>query len=270
MTLTKYNAAGERLTSPSGFAPQGVVCQVARSANIATPITPIPFDVKRFDPFNYWDTTNNRFQPKVPGYYEVSLIIDATVGSWYQCRKNGVFYNYFGFSSAAASEWIQESGILVYLNGTTDYVDMVATGTGTLYGGGNSGTMFQAQLVAASVGVAPEPWHYVGAAGEPAFGAGWSNHVNAVKFMKDPHGFVHCGGRIQSSGSQRTAWTFPPGYRPGDVAGGPLAGYWASTRQLANWQLSGTDGALNIYGGNDAVTAMQYTQLDTIIFRAEL
>jgi hypothetical protein len=66
--------------------------------------------------------------------------------------------------------------------------------------------------------VPPEPPHRVGAPGEPAFGAGWSNFAanqSPVSFYKDRKGIVHLEGQAQASvGGGSLIFTLPPGYAP--------------------------------------------------------
>jgi hypothetical protein len=65
---------------------------------------------------------------------------------------------------------------------------------------------------------APEKWHIVGAAGEPAFENNWStfglNIGSApVSFLKDRLGFVHVRGS-GTGGTSSCIFQLPPGYRP--------------------------------------------------------
>jgi hypothetical protein len=58
--------------------------------------------------------------------------------------------------------------------------------------------------------------HLVGAAGEPAFGAGWSNFgggFSPAGFYKDSLGIVHLQGLVNTGGGS-LAFTLPEGYRP--------------------------------------------------------
>ena len=64
---------------------------------------------------------------------------------------------------------------------------------------------------------AAEPWHEVGASGEPAFQTGWENlgspeHENAA-FFKDHEGIVHLKGSVKAGGSG-PIFQLPPGFRP--------------------------------------------------------
>jgi hypothetical protein len=56
-------------------------------------------------------------------------------------------------------------------------------------------------------------WHTVGAAGEPAFGAGFSA-IETVAFRIDPLGVVHLRGDMTSPAGGGAAFTLPVGYRP--------------------------------------------------------
>ena len=67
----------------------------------------------------------------------------------------------------------------------------------------------------------PEPWHKVGAAGEPAFEAGAGNYVpfagnsfEPVGFFKDHEGVVHLKGMAVTTADG--IFRLPAGYRPAD------------------------------------------------------
>ena len=68
-------------------------------------------------------------------------------------------------------------------------------------------------------GTSGEPWHLIGAPGEPAFQNSWVNLPPGVEnaqagFYLDPVGRVHLKGGIYKGGGPSTAFTLPPGYRP--------------------------------------------------------
>jgi hypothetical protein len=63
-----------------------------------------------------------------------------------------------------------------------------------------------------------EPWHFVGAAGEPAFMNGWEDFPpesssDAVAFYKDHEGVVHLKGRAVG-GTGTHMFNLPAGFRP--------------------------------------------------------
>jgi len=104
-----------------------------------------------------FDTNNNfassTFTPTVAGYYQVSGCIqwNATVSisrGFVQIYKNGSTFKYL--SDIAASVSRTGGSTLIYMNGTTDYLELYGymTGAGTLYFDTSQlGTYFQAALV---------------------------------------------------------------------------------------------------------------------------
>lgn len=101
--------------------------------------TKIALNVERFDTNNNFDsTTNYRFTPTVAGYYQINYNIYGTssnsitqlVGALY---KNGSVYEY-GIINLLNNSQAYTSSSLVYMNGTTDYLELYinVNGTGTL------------------------------------------------------------------------------------------------------------------------------------------
>ena len=91
--------------------------------------TKVLFDTELFDTNNNF--ASSRFTPTVAGYYQVNLmIVGQTATSFIQTAifKNGSIYKYVGLS--ATSPYVLVSG-LVYLNGSTDYIEGYAYITGT-------------------------------------------------------------------------------------------------------------------------------------------
>jgi hypothetical protein len=113
-------------------------------------ITKIQFNTEDFDTnSNYDKDTNYRFLPTVAGYYQVSLVCatSAAVGVQAAIFKNGSAYAYGTY--AAASNWSNGSAI-VYMNGSTDYVEgylFVATAATTQ---AVASSKFQASMVRAA------------------------------------------------------------------------------------------------------------------------
>ncbi len=91
----------------------------------------LQFTAEEFDPYNWFNTTNNRFQPNIAGYYYINA--NASVYSISSAlrilmiRKNGVRFKQ-GSSSYTSPVAISVS-VLVYLNGTTDYLDLAIYST---------------------------------------------------------------------------------------------------------------------------------------------
>lgn len=115
--------------------------------------TKLQFNQEDFDTnSNYDKDTNYRFLPTVAGYYQVVASVypstsvtftDATI------YKNGSIYKR-GFSSS--TNGIGQNSCLVYLNGTTDYIECYANITGTTPTVSNNAslTFFQASMVRAA------------------------------------------------------------------------------------------------------------------------
>ena len=148
-----------------------------------------------------------------------------------------------------------------------------------------AGTANTAQRLAA-----PEPFHLVGAVGEPKFENAWSNRggsaVGSVDepagFYKDQEGIVHLQGQIvQPTGPAGSViFQLPPGYRPdrGKILRVPIS----ACDCVGSVQEEITTGSLSIWGPgvsastNGAVTLDQNTvvpagmsiSLDGISFRA--
>jgi hypothetical protein len=106
----------------------------------------ILFQTKEFDTTSAFDAvTNSRFQPIVAGYYFLAGLVNLQSPSaiFYSfVFKNGVAYKRGQQSgTAAASAFSSEFGMLVFLNGTTDYVEVYAVQNS----GGSLGTVALAE-----------------------------------------------------------------------------------------------------------------------------
>lgn len=260
--------------------PQGVAFRALRVTDAGQGTAwngPVAFDAKVFDPFGFFDGT--KFQPKIAGYYRLStnlVLSGGTSGAQLEVAiaKNGTIGTIGTTQQVTALPAFRSDGWgganvtdIIYFNGTTDYAEVYdwMSASATLRGTAGERTSFSAELIGASVGVIPEPWHNVGAPGEPAFAAGWSNNysdtANYARFFKDPHGIVHLNGSIKSNGTAALAFTLPVGYRPTQGAAVTLAFWNGSTRVLGIIAI-GSDGGIRIYGGADAVMAMTYVNID--------
>ena len=99
----------------------------SQSINNATE-TKINYQTEEWDTASCFDTSNSRFTPTVAGYYQVDARVSFTSGDTrviINLFKNGSSWKR-GNDSGSASV---NSGIvsaLVYLNGSTDYIDVYA------------------------------------------------------------------------------------------------------------------------------------------------
>lgn len=133
-------------------------------------ITLLQFDQVSFDPDGIWTGgASSRFTPKVPGYYqfycsaELKHDVPAGVQTTFYPRiylyKNGVYINSIGFNTlyydnvnfpAAGSQIAGLNGtVVVYMNGTTDYVQIFKASTTftTIYLGDPQTTYFGANYI---------------------------------------------------------------------------------------------------------------------------
>lgn len=118
----------------------------------ANTFTKIQFNVEEFDTASCYDNvTNFRFTPNVAGYYQVSgMFTNATTpaGAGASVYKNGASYKRLFSTNGTANTSSAGGSCLVYLNGTTDYVELwgVTNSTQNAFAFADS-TYFQASLV---------------------------------------------------------------------------------------------------------------------------
>lgn len=125
-------------------------------ANGATSITggaftKIPCNIEEFDTnSNYDNATNYRFTPTVAGYYQVSGQVQITSAVTIRLvpvlYKNGSSFKFGSDLNAAC--YSSNVTTLVYLNGSTDYIELYAyTATTATLSSNGLGNYFQASLV---------------------------------------------------------------------------------------------------------------------------
>jgi hypothetical protein len=118
----------------------------------------------------------------------------------------------------------------------------------------------------ATLNVAMDSWHTVGATGEPAFQNSWVNYDAATfasaGFRKDPGGRVAIRGSIKTGASGTIAFTLPTGYRPPKIlrfSGMPQQG-------AAEWQQVNVNpsGDVAVYGSNPSgLVSLDGIEFDT-------
>lgn len=103
----------------------------------------------------------------------------------------------------------------------------------------------------------PEPWHEIGATGEPAFKNSWVNEGTAgnetAGFRKTPSGSLRIKGLIDSGtiADGTVVFTLPVDYRPTNVI--KVAGMYVQGSSENVYQLEiQTDGDVAIYGVSGA------------------
>jgi hypothetical protein len=104
-----------------------------------------------FDTHGYWDNSNYRYNPKIPGYYQINMCLSVSYGS----LQAGQIYIYKNGSAYAFSQLYNTSGdnyddicltisTLVHLDGQSDYIDGRAWRNG---GNGGLGSGFYDQQI---------------------------------------------------------------------------------------------------------------------------
>ena len=100
--------------------------------------TKVQLNSETFDVGECFDSaTNYRWTPDVPGYYQISLSVDIGAASALTSAisvvyKNGAANLYGAYmTSPSTTELITTGGGLVYMNGTTDYLELWALANAT-------------------------------------------------------------------------------------------------------------------------------------------
>jgi hypothetical protein len=116
--------------------------------------TKVNFDTKTWDTNTNYSTSTYRFTPTIAGYYQVSCSIDAGASTGASrvlpaIYKNGSGYRYGGnLGTVAGSSFSSVCSSIVYMNGSTDYIEcygyIIAT---TAIISPSGGTWFDACLI---------------------------------------------------------------------------------------------------------------------------
>jgi hypothetical protein len=143
VTLAAPSAAGSTtLTLPATSGTvmvNGPAFSVYLSANqsiTSSTSTKIAFNTELFDTNSNYDTSTYRFTPTVAGYYSIGMIC-SFVGSsitrfFASIYKNGSeFYRVF---DGNGSTYQSGGSQVIYMNGTTDYIEFYGYITGTSVG----------------------------------------------------------------------------------------------------------------------------------------
>ncbi len=125
---------GVAVSSLGGASPTNVpafrATKTASQSITASTWTKMTLAAESFDTYNNFDTGTSRFTPTVAGYYYFtgSIACDVTGGCYAGIYKNGTQNSYAGTNSAGVT--VQASS-LIYMNGTTDYVELWGYSNGT-------------------------------------------------------------------------------------------------------------------------------------------
>jgi len=139
-TLTLPDETGTIISSTSSqvAGPAFSAYQTGNTGFSSGTATKFTYGTEVFDTASCYDTTNSRFTPNVAGYYQVNANahIDVTSGTVALCwvYKNGSSYKrgmQISFSSGNFSTFEPTVSALVYMNGTTDYIEIYGYCSGT-------------------------------------------------------------------------------------------------------------------------------------------
>ena len=156
-TLTLPDNTGTILTNASTFAGTGPAFSAYQSSAqtiTSNVMTKLQFQTEEFDTASCFDnSTNYRFTPNVAGYYQVSGGLspnDSVTGVRVSVYKNGSEFKRL-IGTASANVGHGGGSALVYLNGTTDYVELYGTfSSGQPAFANAAATYFQAAMVRAA------------------------------------------------------------------------------------------------------------------------
>ena len=142
ITQAKFgtNVAGN---GPTFRATKGSGGNQVIGSNVWTKIT---FPDEDWDTNSNYDTSTSRFTPTVAGYYfvRVSAAVTVVAGTQFSLYRNGGFY-----AGVVGADWM-EVATIVYLNGSTDYIEgYIWNNTGLSVFQSASLTTFQAAMVRA-------------------------------------------------------------------------------------------------------------------------
>jgi hypothetical protein len=110
--------------------------------------TKVAMDSEEFDTDDCFDLTNDRFTPNIAGYYQfngavyASSIANGTV--FCSIYKNGTLYSYG--AGIVHPGGISNVNDCIYMNGTTDYVELYVYATSTTIYGDKTATNFSGFL----------------------------------------------------------------------------------------------------------------------------
>jgi len=145
----QFQLNGVNVPSPS-VAPAFSAYQSVAQSISANTTTKVMFQSKEFDTNNNFDaTTNYRFTPTVAGYYQITAGVALSSIAWINLflYKNGSVAKQI-FNSFQSSVGAGYGSALIYMNGSTDYIEtyIIIPSTQNLSASSNS-IYFQASLV---------------------------------------------------------------------------------------------------------------------------
>ena len=130
LVVTPDNSGNIQLQYNGVAAPAFYTSASAATSVASSTYVKIGFNTITFDTANYFDTTNYRFTPLVAGYYQINAGIQyngpssTTAFALISLAKNGNVYTGGQNLITAIQYAIPSTSGLIYLNGSTDYVEI--------------------------------------------------------------------------------------------------------------------------------------------------
>jgi hypothetical protein len=101
----------------------------------------LAWTTETLDTHGWFDTSTYRFTPKLPGYYQVMLLVEYNTGAALASGAFGISYVRLNGTNVGRSYWTAPGGLSgntvppclakVSCNGSTDYIDTAFQNTGT-------------------------------------------------------------------------------------------------------------------------------------------
>lgn len=132
-----------------GFGPAFSAAIASNQTVTAATITKCVLSSEEFDTNSCFDpTTNYRFTPNVAGYYQInaSIYVAAAVTTIFcYIYKNGSLYAYGNRNDVASGSYGSVLPALIYMNGSTDYLEMYGYSSSTIFAAGSRMSGFLAR-----------------------------------------------------------------------------------------------------------------------------
>lgn len=138
---------------PASVVPAFSAYASANQTITSSTYTKVQLNAEEFDTASVFDaTTNYRFTPNVAGYYQITGKIDSSPSTSPTRVISSIYKNGFEFRrlSDSTGNFGYSGGVLVYMNGTTDYLELFGyiTATTAVISLGSIYTYFQGILIA--------------------------------------------------------------------------------------------------------------------------
>jgi hypothetical protein len=136
-TLTQSMAA---TTFYGGYGPAFSATLAANQTVVAATPTKCALSSEEFDTNTCFDNvTNYRFTPTVAGYYQINAVLSVAAGVTTLLAyiyKNGAVYSQGSRADVASARFNSFATALIYMNGTTDYIELFGYTSSTIFATG--------------------------------------------------------------------------------------------------------------------------------------